>query len=239
MNYRAAVLLLAVLGVGYAAGSGIVDIELNTDAVPVDVSGGGGATATAPQGDKNTVAGVRETPTPVAGTTTQTATATSGPPVDVEAVREEFVSLMNTARTRNGSETVTRSSELAEMGDAHAANMAEHDYIGHEQPDGDTIEDRFRANGLLPDCRIYLSADEYYAGAENAAGATLGTPVVADWATGGVYTVKDAEDLAGFLFMQWMTSPGHKRPMLAENTEEIGLGLAFEGGEVYAALEFC
>ena len=48
--------------------------------------------------------------------------------------------------------------------------MVKHDYLGHEESDGTTIEDRYRVRGLLPECPLPIEGSErHYAGAENAA----------------------------------------------------------------------
>ena len=158
--------------------------------------------------------------------------------VDRAAVRTAFQEGLNKERTERGLQPVTRREVLWKMGDQHAANMAEHDYIGHRWPDGTTIEDRYQQRGLLPECRLPLSgSDKYYAGAENAAGAWIGLEFRVDDET---YYATTEEELGEALVEIWMNSDGHRRAMLVESADEMGLGLYIkDSGEVYAALELC
>jgi len=158
--------------------------------------------------------------------------------VDRTAVRVAFQEGLNKERTKRGLQPVTRREVLWKMGDKHAANMAEHDYIGHQWPDGTTIEDRYQQRGLLPECRLPVSgSDRYYPGAENAAGAWIGLQFQVDDET---YYPTTEEELGEALVEIWMNSEGHRRAMLVESADEMGLGLYIkDSGKVYAALELC
>jgi uncharacterized protein YkwD len=156
---------------------------------------------------------------------------------DTAAVNAAFLERFNAMRDERGLDTVTESDTLVDMATEHAANMAEHDYVGHEQPDGTTIEDRYRERGLLPECRLPDGDGRYYPGAENAAGAAVGrftTP-----GSGETFRVDDAESLTAFLIDSWMGSPPHRRVMILPAVETIGLGVARSGDDLYAALELC
>lgn len=125
------------------------------------------------------------------------------------------------------------------MGQTHSANMAKHDYLGHVEPDGDTISDRHRARGLLPECRLPLpDSNRSYEGAENAAHFWVDRRVQLE--TGETRYISDETDLAHGLITQWMTSPPHRRAMLVPSADEAGLGLYIDDrGKVYASLELC
>lgn len=160
----------------------------------------------------------------------------SFPPADVEAA---FIDRYNEMRDERGLVTVVQDNILHEMGQAHAENMAEHDYIGHVQPDGTTIEDRYRQRGLLSGCELDVpGTNEYYPGAENAAGAAVGP--VTHPGTDKTFYVRDPDSLAEFLMSSWMSSDGHREVMVLPSVREIGLGTAVrDDGEIFAALEFC
>lgn len=150
-----------------------------------------------------------------------------------------FIQKLNEERESQGLNSVERWKPLTKMGDSHAANMAKHEYIGHEQPDGTTIEDRYRERGLLPECRLSAGGNRYYEGAENAAGSDVSTDVTHP-GNDKIYDIDTEEELAQFLMDSWMTSSGHRRVMLLESASRVGLGLNItESGRVYAALEFC
>jgi uncharacterized protein YkwD len=158
--------------------------------------------------------------------------------IDPETAESAFLERYNQMRDERGLAAVTVDEQLSEMGKAHAENMAEHGYIGHEQPDGTTIADRYRERGLLSECELPADGDQYYPGAENAAGAVVGD--VTHPGTGETFNVTDADSLAGFLMSSWMSSDSHRRVMLLPAVRRIGLGVAVrEDGEIFAALEFC
>lgn len=171
------------------------------------------------------------------GTATETQ-ASASELVDRTAVRTAFQEGLNKERTERGLQPVARREVLWEMGDEHAANMAEHDYIGHEWPDGTTIEDRYEQRGLFPECQLPISgSDRYYPGTENAAGAWIGL----EFRVGNeTYYPTTEEELGEALVDIWMNSEGHRRAMLVESADEMGLGLYIkDSGKVYAALELC
>lgn len=154
-------------------------------------------------------------------------------------VEDEFLRLLNAERESRGKQSLSERDVLTEMGQSHSRNMAEYHYLGHVEPDGDTIEDRYRRRGLLPECRLPLEGSaRYYAGAENAAHFWVNERVqLTDQET--IY-VADEADLARGLFRSWMNSPPHRKAMLVASADEAGLGLYVDDrGKVYASLELC
>ncbi|MDR9381142.1 MAG: CAP domain-containing protein [Natronomonas sp.] len=160
---------------------------------------------------------------------------------DSEKIEDRFLERFNAMREREKAGGVYRDRILSEMGQAHAENMAEHDYIGHTQPDsGMTIEDRFERRGLMPQCELPAGdgSGEYYPGAENVAGAAVGR--VQHPGSDETFTIADNDDVARFLMDSWMSSPGHREVMVLQSVESIGLGVAIrDDGEIFAALQFC
>lgn len=161
--------------------------------------------------------------------------------VDVSAVRREFLDTLNAERQDQGLPAIDEASVLQEMATAHAENMRQHDYIGHVQPDGTTIEQRFRDRGLLPACKIDTqSGVGYYPGAEVTAGTWLGRPVSAEWEEESQYMVTSSEELVHALFQEWMHSSEHRKVLMLEGVTKGGLGIAInDDGKVYAAYELC
>jgi uncharacterized protein YkwD len=180
--------------------------------------------------------------TPSAPTATADPTATPTPGIvqqgyNLNRTEALFIELLNKERNSRGLQAVSQRDVLTEMGREHSANMAEYDYIGHEEPDGTTIEGRYRNRGLLPECRLPTEDGRYYAGAENAAHYWVDETV--DTSKGDLY-VGDERDLARGLFRSWMSSPPHRRAMLVASADDVGLGLYIdERGKVYASLELC
>jgi uncharacterized protein YkwD len=151
-----------------------------------------------------------------------------------------FIAKLNRERSSRGLQEVQRRAELTEMARAHSENMATHDYLGHEEPDGDTIEDRYRARGLLPECNLETSEGTYYPGAENAYQGYVDTRLAVDWKQ-EYHRVGDEESLAEAIFQSWMHSKGHREAMLVESADEAGLSFAFVEGndKLYGSLELC
>lgn len=153
-------------------------------------------------------------------------------------VEVEFKEIFNTERRDRGLNELSLRPALTELATGHAQDMAEHDYIGHEDSAGKTHTDRFEEAGLLPECNLDTAGNRYYPGAENAAGALINEPLMQSWDE-EVITITTERELAQYLFDAWMNSPPHKEVMVLESAEEIGLGLATSGNDVYATLKFC
>lgn len=184
--------------------------------------------------------------TPNSTTETQTVEATTVPftptadnRITQTAVRETFLTAFNNWREDMGLTKVERDTRLRELGQAHANYMAEHGRLTHRQDAASgTVEERFEAAGLLPECRIDIQgSDRYYPGAENAAQTSVFASI--DIGDGTVY-YDTPEKLAQGLLRQWRTSPGHRKPMVQPDVSKIGLGVVItEDNDVWAALEMC
>lgn len=217
-----AVVALAAVGALSVFAPGVVDGFNQGGPTVSDIDVGGVET---PIGDNSTA-----TPTPAPSETQQGH--------NLAETEELFIGLLNDERQQRGLHPVSQRDVLTDMGRAHSDNMAENDYIGHEEPGGSTIEDRYRERGLLPECRLPIEGtDRYYAGAENANGLVIG-----NYRTtyGETLTVNTEEDIAQVLFREWMHSSGHRDAMLVASADEVGLGLSIsDEGKVYASLELC
>jgi len=159
---------------------------------------------------------------------------------DPGVIEQRFIERFNAMREEHNRATVSRGEILSEMGQEHAANMAQNGYIGHTQPSGQTIADRYRERGLLPRCELPADdgSDRYYPGAENVAGAAVGR--VTHPGTEETFFIAENDDVARFLVDSWMSSEGHRDVMLLTAVRRIGLGTVVRNdGEIFAALEFC
>lgn len=160
---------------------------------------------------------------------------------NLSKVEMRFITYLNEERSRRGLQNVSQRTVLTEMGENHSRDMAKHDYFAHVEPDGDSIEDRYRDRELLPECRLPIQGtDRYYPGAENILKAQVDASVRAQWAEDGEYYVNSEDDLAWLIFQEWMHSEPHREAMLVSSADEAGLGLnVTESDEVYASLELC
>lgn len=166
-------------------------------------------------------------------------TDNSGDSVNFETVRTVFLELLNTERQQRGLQPLSERGVLVEMGNQQAADMAEHDYIGHVDSEDRTIEDRYRARGLLPECKLDTTDNRFYLGAENAASGHIYKDVIRWWDE-KVVNIDSEERLAEYLVNIWMNSTPHRKVMLLDSADEAGLGLAItDSNKIYGALEFC
>lgn len=204
----AVLVLLATVGAAGLAG------------INVDLQIAGGESTPAP-----TVAGDTAAPTEAA-TSTPTPTPDPGAAVTNVDVRRTFAEQLNEFRVINGRSNLHRTTVLHKAAKAHSTDMAERGYFSHSSPDGDTFNDRVRAQG--GQCTI---------GGEN---------IYQTWwkrslssSTGPDYIATE-EQLATALFEGWRASPGHRDVMLIHGVTGMGLGVAVtESGKVYATLVVC
>lgn len=218
--------LIILVGVGVVLGAGfVVATSLPPLAMPpLDLGG--------------TTAAANATVTPTAAATATAAPATGAAEYNRSEVERLFIAMLNDERQSRDLQSVAQRDELTEMGTAHSRNMAEYDYIGHEEPDGTTIEDRYEDRGLLPECRLPVEGSrEYYPGAENANSVHIGNYKTT---YNEFLTIQSEQEIARVLFKEWMHSPEHRKAMLVSSADEVGLGIWInEEGEVYASLELC
>lgn len=166
-------------------------------------------------------------------------TDTPPPVTDTDALNAAFLDRFNAMRAERELASATQSDVLTEMASAHAANMADHDYLGHEQPDGTTIEDRFRERGLLPGCELPVpGSDSYYPGTENVAGA-VESGAVTHPGSDETFYIDGPDSLARFVLDSWMTSPPHRDVMTLPAIDEVGIGVGRNGEDLFVAVEFC
>lgn len=235
-----AIALTVGIGVGLPFGSQ-VDSPLPEEAQLDGESDGSEIPSQPTSHDSNDTPSATPTPTPATVLQqTQTPTATFQSSYDPAAVEDHFIELWNEEREERGLQPISQREDLTKMGESHSAVMAREGEISHIEPDGTTIEDRYRDRNLLPECRLDIpSSAEYYNGAENAAQTWIDRRVRIS-ETGTTTYISSEEDLAAALFEIWMNSPPHRRPMLLPATDEAGLGLNFtDSGAVYASLEMC
>jgi uncharacterized protein YkwD len=131
----------------------------------------------------------------------------------------------NEKRVENGLRRVEYAPRIVEPARGHSQNMARHGYVGHTQPNGQTMEERY--SGV---CR--------YPG-ENVFGTWYENDFEA-WKTGEVKHLTTEKELARYLVNGWMRSEGHRENILTPKWEELGVGIyKRDDGKVFAAQTFC
>lgn len=137
----------------------------------------------------------------------------------------------NEIRTERGLSQVDYAPRIAEAARDHAHNMAQHDYIGHTQPNGQTGEERYQ------DLCDYEGSG--YLFGENAGG-TWYKQNILDWETNRTVYLENESEVARYLVTGWLMSEGHRENMLNPEWTEMGVGAAVrDDGKVFAAQTFC
>lgn len=174
----------------------------------------------------------------VSPTLTPTATTLHTPyqlnSTKIEHLVHEYV---NERREANGVRTLLEDDNLRAIARGHSRNMATNGYVGHEQPDGTTREDRYREGNY--DCERETS-EGTVTGGENVAKVWAFAYVETE--EGTVYADTE-EEVAKLVVRAWMNSQGHRRNMLREywGREGIGVWLVHGNDEtaVYVTQDFC
>lgn len=148
-----------------------------------------------------------------AGCATQTADNALGRVVNLDALRNEALSLVNEARAAQGVPGLQMSGQLNAAAQDHAEDMARRDFYSHRSPERQDVADRFRARGGGP----------WWIIAENIAQCISCAPM--------------AEQVRRFQ-QGWMNSPGHRRNILDPRVRSFGFGIATTGGKIYAVQTF-
>jgi len=161
---------------------------------------------------------------------------------DAAAVERHFISELNSWRTARGLQPVEQSQRLEAVAEGHAADMRRHDYVGHDQPDGDETDDRYRQHGVR--CSIDVSGEDYhYDSAEIVTAFYWKDDVRVDWTESGEFKAMTNEELGHALFQEWRHSPPHREIMELEHAKEVALAVKIDresrSGKVWASADFC
>lgn len=121
---------------------------------------------------------------------------------------------VNAAREERGLPPFARSERLDHVAAYHSSDMARNNYFAHTSPSGETMSDRYRRFGI--DC----------AGGENI------FKLSSSFGVG-------PEGVARRAVRGWMNSPGHRENILRGRFSAEGIGVVYDGGEVYVTQNFC
>jgi uncharacterized protein YkwD len=123
---------------------------------------------------------------------------------------------VNAERRERGLDPLAYDRTLARVGEAHSADMRERGFVGHENPDGEGLRERYAAFGL--DCP----------GGEN----------VYHSPNGGL--ASSSRVLADHVVDAWMGSEGHRGAILKDRFVRQGVGVAVgPDGNVWVTQDFC
>jgi DNA-binding NarL/FixJ family response regulator len=112
-------------------------------------------------------------------------------------LEREMVDAVNMERLKRELSSYRIDAQLAGVARAHAQDMVARDYFGHVTPEGDTLHDRLRQEGL----------DPYWAG-ENF-----------------LRTVRPADEAVEYAIEWFMADPPHRKNILHTHYDRIGVGV--------------
>lgn len=165
------------------------------------------------------------------GQTAATRPPTNMPPVpsttsplemDVSALQELMLDLINADRQTNGVSPVSQDEFAARIGTVHAQEMADNNYLSHWDMQGYGPDVRYSLAGGTD--TVHENVYSYYLRFDD------GRPApIMDWGQ----VVRDAEKAL-------MDSPGHRVNILNADHTHVGIGIAYNSqtGEVRIAQEF-
>lgn len=146
-------------------------------------------------------------------------------PLDEETVEAKIVEAVNQARLEANVTELHGSGNLTAVARAHSEDMSEREFVGHENPDGDG-----------PFERVARSDANCTSVGENVAQTWWDEPIESD---DGGERLQSNEEVAEWLVEQWLNSPGHRENMLDARWTKTGVGIAEDGGQVFATQKFC
>jgi len=117
----------------------------------------------------------------------------------------------NLARLRHGLSPLSWDAKAAKAASRYARDMLERGYFSHTSPEGTTLTDRMRQEGI-----IEVTLGENIASYEGYSPATVASMVVDDW----------------------MNSPHHREVILQNRFTHVGIGLAISNDKVIVVQDF-
>lgn len=132
------------------------------------------------------------------------------------AVEAAIVAEVNDARTARGLSELDANASLTAVAEAHTRDMRDRGFVGHENPDGEGLAQRYAEQGLS--CP----------GGENIYFSPNGALAVSPGA------------LADHVVRSWLNSEGHRETMLAARFDRQGIAVVVgTDGEVWVTQTFC
>lgn len=153
--------------------------------------------------------------------------------LNTSLVERLVVERANELRANASLDPVAYSSRLSEPARNHSANMSDSFYLGHVEPDGSGVEDRY-----IDDCAALRDGREEFRYSENVATVWYKT-VYRSPANRSVLLVTE-EGVADALVAEWTNSTTHRRNLLGGAWNTTGVGVVVdENGTVFGTQTFC
>jgi uncharacterized protein YkwD len=160
----------------------------------------------------------------------------NSPNLDLSALEKKIHTLVNEERKKQGLSGLKWNERLNRAARAHSADMASRNFFSHETPEKENFGDRYRR--FRAECRLRVGS-RVHMGGENISQDNLFESVTY---RNGIpsYKWKTSDEIAESVVRRWMTSPNHRKNILAPHWKTEGIGVAVSGkGEVLVTQNFC
>ncbi len=180
-------------------------------------------------------------PTHVAAVTDVVAD-TSVPEYDLRAIEREIHEGINAERTQHKLSLLTYADSLHRLGIVHSRDMAQRGFFGHNNPEGEGVNDRATALGLS--CVRTLDEQTTARGfGENLYRGSLFNRYRDIFQNGQrirrEFDWKTESDIATDVVRGWMDSPGHRANILEEQYATEAIAFYADGTDFFVTQIFC
>lgn len=174
--------------------------------------------------------------------TEQPAADTTLPEYNLRAIEQAIHEGINAERTDRGLSPLTYADSLHRLGIVHSRDMARRGFFGHNNPDGDGVNDRATALGLS--CVRQLDERTTACGfGENLYRGTLFNRYQDVFQNGQrirrEFDWKTASEIAADVVQGWMDSPGHRSNILEKRYATEAIALHADGTDFFVTQIFC
>jgi uncharacterized protein YkwD len=149
----------------------------------------------------------RTQPTP--DTASPAATEAADVPDEIREMEQQITERVNDERRAEGLDPLEHRDDLARVARDYSRLMMEEEFFAHEGPEGGTVADRVREEGIT-----------FTAVGEN------------------LFTSEGPVDHVDVAVEGWMQSPGHRENILRDMYTHTGVGMVLEGGTAYVTQVF-
>lgn len=140
----------------------------------------------------------------------------------------------NRLRANNSLRNLTYSKVLSVPAREHSVNMSENNYLGHVNPAGEGVEERY-----IDECDALRDGREEFEYSENAAVVWYKVVFESSLTEENVYA-RSEEGVADLLVDEWRASEIHRENLLDSRWETVGVGVTVdENGTVFGTQAFC
>jgi len=154
--------------------------------------------------------------------------------LDESRVERLIVEHTNRFRANRSLGNLTYSETLSRPAREHSVNMSENNYLGHANPAGEGVEERY-----IDECDALRDGREEFEYSENAAVVWYKVVFESSLTEENVYA-RSEDGVADLLVDEWRASDVHRQNLLDPRWEAIGVGVTVdENGTVFGTQAFC